>query len=119
MADITEFQKAIIDALEYCTAEELADEFGLRVTAPADPGGTRTNTAHGRLRTRVARKPAPGTVLVRNYKGRTLEVVVQEDGFVFEGKTWRSLTAIAQSVTGSNWSGTVFFGLAPRSGRKK
>ena len=53
----------------------------------------------------------PGTRLVREWNGRTHVVDVSEDGFVFDGKTYRSLSAIAKRITGAHWSGPRFFGL--------
>jgi hypothetical protein len=68
-------------------------------------------------RQRVMRIKA-GTRLVRGWHGVTHAVLVTEDGFVFEDRTYRSLTAIAQEITGTRWSGPVFFGLKPRAGTK-
>jgi len=62
-------------------------------------------------RTRDARLPAPGTVLTRKYRGRTIAVTVLEDGFDLEGKRFPSLTSVAQIITGSHWNGHHFFGL--------
>lgn len=53
----------------------------------------------------------PGTRLVREWNGRTHVVDVGEDGFVFDGKTYGSLSAIAKRITGAHWSGPRFFGL--------
>ena len=53
----------------------------------------------------------PGTRLVREWNGRTHVVDVSEDGFAFDGKTYRSLSAIAKRITGAHWSGPRFFGL--------
>lgn len=53
----------------------------------------------------------PGTRLVRNWNGRTIDVLAVEDGFLFEGKRYGSLTSIAREVTGARWSGPRFFGL--------
>ena len=63
------------------------------------------------------RLPRPGTILTRRYKGRTLQVEVLEHGFAFEGQTYRSLSAVANAVTGSHCSGHFFFGLT-RKGEK-
>lgn len=54
----------------------------------------------------------PGTRLVRNWNGRTIDVLAVENGFLFEGKRYGSLTRIAREVTGARWSGPRFFGLA-------
>ena len=53
----------------------------------------------------------PGARLVRSWQGRTIEVLVLEQGFRFEERTYASLTAIANAVTGGRWSGPRFFGL--------
>lgn len=58
---------------------------------------------------------SPGTRLVREWHGRSHHVDVTEDGFVFEGKTHASLSAIARQITGAHWSGPRFFGLKVRS----
>jgi hypothetical protein len=61
---------------------------------------------------------SPGTVLTRVYKGRTLTVLVREDGrFEFEGALYFSLTAIAKAVTGSHWNGNLFFRIKPGRNR--
>lgn len=54
---------------------------------------------------------APGTRLMREWNGRMYVVDVAEGGFVFDGKEYRSLTAIAKRITGTNWSGPRFFGI--------
>ena len=53
----------------------------------------------------------PGARLVREWRGRTHTVVVTEDGFEYAGKTYTSLSKIAQTITGAHWSGPRFFGL--------
>jgi hypothetical protein len=54
---------------------------------------------------------SPGTRLVREWRGRTHIVEVQEKGFTWNGKAYRSLTEIAHAITGAHWSGPRFFGL--------
>jgi hypothetical protein len=54
---------------------------------------------------------APGTRLVREWQGRTHHVTVLPQGFEYEQKHYRSLTAIARQITGTPWSGPAFFGL--------
>jgi hypothetical protein len=53
----------------------------------------------------------PGTRLVRSWRGRTINVLVTEHGFEFDGRQYRSLTHISGEVTGTHWSGPRFFGL--------
>ncbi len=49
--------------------------------------------------------------LVREWRGRTHTVVVTEKGFEYSGKTYLSLSKIAEIITGAHWSGPRFFGL--------
>jgi Protein of unknown function (DUF2924) len=53
----------------------------------------------------------PGSRLIRVWKGETHQVAVLEDGYLYADKKWRSLSAIAEAITGTRWSGPVFFGL--------
>jgi hypothetical protein len=55
----------------------------------------------------------PGARLVRAWGGETHEIAIVEEGFVWRGKTWRSLSAIARAMTGTRWSGPRFFGVGP------
>ena len=58
---------------------------------------------------------APGTVLVREWRGTTVRATALPDGgFECDGVTYRSLSAIAKVVTGSHWNGRLFFGLTER-----
>ena len=54
---------------------------------------------------------ASGTRLLREWQGRTHHVTVVAGGFEYDGRVWRSLSAIARAITGSAWSGPLFFGL--------
>ena len=56
-----------------------------------------------------------GTTLVRQWRGRTHKVLVGEDGFEYEGQRYRSLSVIAERITGAHWSGPRFFGLTPHA----
>jgi hypothetical protein len=62
-----------------------------------------------RLRARPALQP--GTRLMREWRRRNYEVVVLDDGFSWQGKHYRSLSAVARTITGTAWSGPLFFGL--------
>jgi hypothetical protein len=53
----------------------------------------------------------PGTRLLREWHGRSYEVVVLDDGFSWQDRQYRSLSAIARKITGTAWSGPLFFGL--------
>jgi Protein of unknown function (DUF2924) len=68
--------------------------------------------------TRVAvhRRTAPGTVLIREWQGRSHRVVVLDDGRVlYNGQRYQSLSEVARVITGTRWSGPLFFGLRGRT----
>jgi len=89
--------------------------------------GGRSKTTQRRLKTLTAEyetggriappgpKIKPGSRLVREWHGRTHTVCVTDDGFEFQGKTYRSLTGIARDITSAQWSGPRFFGLTKRA----
>ena len=56
-----------------------------------------------------------GSTLVRQWRGRTHTVLVGENGFEYEGQRYRSLTVIAERITGAHWSGPRFFGVTRRA----
>ncbi len=58
----------------------------------------------------------PGTVLTRVYDHVEHRVLVRgPDDFEYQGQRFRSLSALARHITGSAWSGPVFFGLKTTS----
>jgi DUF2924 family protein len=59
--------------------------------------------------------PKTGTTLLRQWRGHTHTVLVGENGFEYEGRHYRSLTVIAERITGVHWSGPRFFGLTKRA----
>jgi hypothetical protein len=59
----------------------------------------------------------PGAKLVREWHGKTHMVLVLEEGFEWRAKRWRSLTEIAQAISGAHWSGPRFFGLRGKARR--
>ena len=67
-------------------------------------------------RTRADSRPLPGTRLLREWQGVEHAVTVLVDGFEWEGRPYRSLSAIARAITGTRWNGWTFFGLRTRSG---
>jgi Protein of unknown function (DUF2924) len=93
-------------------AEELARGTELRVMPPKAVEAKQVSL----LVTQVAlpmdgRLPAPGTAIDRTYKGRKIRLLVQTDGFDYEGRRYKSLSAVAKEVTGSHVNGYRFFGL--------
>lgn len=63
----------------------------------------------------ICNELAVGTKLIRDWHGRTIEVLVTDQGFEHAGRHYRSLSQIARHVTGAHWSGPRFFGLVKRS----
>lgn len=62
--------------------------------------------------------PSVGTILTREWHGQTIRVEVLEKGFAWNGETYRSLTAVAKAITGTQWNGRLFFGLTKRKRNK-
>lgn len=59
----------------------------------------------------VPRRIKPGSELVRTWKGTAYRVRVSPTGFAYDGQTYKSLSEIATSITGTKWNGPRFFGL--------
>lgn len=53
-----------------------------------------------------------GTKFIREYKGEKYEVIAIENGFKYKGKTYKTLSAVANIITGTHWNGKKFFGVA-------
>lgn len=66
-------------------------------------------------RPRDPRLPRPGGVLTRTFQNKEVKVEVLDAGFRYDGKVWRSLSAIAKAVSGTSWNGFLFFGIQTRS----
>jgi hypothetical protein len=60
-------------------------------------------------------QPRAGTVLVREWHGTKHQVSVLKDGFLYRSKRYGSLSLIARTITGTQWSGPLFFGLKSRT----
>jgi hypothetical protein len=69
-------------------------------------------------RRRGMSRPLAGTVLVREWQGVEHRIAVVDDGYEYQGRPYKSLSAVARAITGTRWNGLVFFGLksqrAPR-----
>lgn len=101
-------------------AVELARDAEIRLTAPSLPPGEGECTVSAACDPRGAKtSPQPGSMLRREYKGRVIHVRVLPKGYEYEGEVYRSLTAIAQKVTGAHWNGLNFFRLPASRGKAK
>jgi hypothetical protein len=59
----------------------------------------------------VGDRPVSGTRLIREWKGVEHQVTVRDVDFEYQGRPFKSLSAIARAITGTRWNGLVFFGL--------
>ena len=87
---------------------------GLNRRAQLRLSSLRSISGNGKAANRERVIPAlkSGTKLLREWQGKVHEVLALDDGqFAYSGKTFRSLTIIAQQITGAHWSGPRFFGL--------
>ncbi len=101
-------------------AAELADDADIRVMAPktviCPPEHDNAITVTRQLANgehNDPRIPSPGSAIIREYKRRSIRVVVLSDneGFEYDGERYRTLSAIAKKVTGSHINGFRFFRL--------
>jgi len=95
-------------------AAALAQDVDLRIKAPAHLVGTTQQILQPTLRSRRrlgrdARLPGPGTILQRPFKGELVVVQVLAEGFQYQDRFYKSLSAIARQVTGTPWNGYDFF----------
>lgn len=61
----------------------------------------------------------PGSVLVRDWSGRTHRVMALQVGFAWEGRNYRSLSEVARAITGTRWNGRRFFGVDQKADRRQ
>ena len=94
----------------------IAQDIELRIKAPAHLVGPARQLLQPTLRSRHkagrdARLPNPGSFLQREFKGQMVIVQVLADGFQYQDRHYKSLSAIARQVTGTAWNGYSFFRL--------
>jgi hypothetical protein len=69
-----------------------------------------------RVRHKNSDRPVSGTRLIREWKGVEHQVTVRDADFEYQGRPYKSLSAVARAITGTRWNGLVFFGLkTPRT----
>ena len=103
-------------------AQEIANDADLRILAPRDffnTSGQPVEIIPGKQSKKLndPRLPMVGTMLRRNWKGRTILVEVLANGFRYENRQFPSLSNIALEVTGTRWNGFSFFGLMRKTGK--
>ncbi len=65
----------------------------------------------GKRKYQVADRPPRGTQLIRVWQGVEHVVSVRDDDFEYQGRPFKSLSAVARAITGTQWNGLIFFGL--------
>jgi hypothetical protein len=98
-------------------ASEIADDRDLRIRAPKEFSTRPDSGSQSVDRSRPpkdGRLPEPGSLLTRRVGDRQVVVKVLKEGFEYESRRYRSLSAIAREITGTRWNGLLFFGLAER-----
>jgi hypothetical protein len=70
-----------------------------------------------RRRQYASDRPIAGTRLIRDYQGVEHCVTVRDEDFEYEGRPYKSLSAIARAITGTRWNGLLFFGLKNREAK--
>jgi Protein of unknown function (DUF2924) len=84
----------------------LAEEAELRIRAPASFLRKLSEGNH-----RDSRLPPPGTRITRRFQHKSVSVEVLDKGFRYEERVYKSLSAVARHITGTQWNGFLFFGL--------
>ncbi len=83
------------------------------------PAAENRRTVRGTLKRSVRPgDPAVGTTITRVWRDKEIQVRVLEAGFEWNGEVYKSLSAVAQAVTGAHWNGKLFFGLVGRKRAK-
>jgi hypothetical protein len=85
----------------------LTEEAVERLDALADELEGKTPKRRSALETR----PIAGTRLIREWRGAEHCVTVRQEDFEYQGRPYKSLSAVARHITGTQWNGLVFFGL--------
>ena len=88
----------------------------LRFGGLSDRARRRLDALADQLEPKAARRrdpgrPIAGTRLVREWQGIEQQIAVLDDGFDWEGRRYKSLSAVARAITGTRWNGPLFFGL--------
>jgi hypothetical protein len=90
---------------ELITLHDPVNNKAMRPEISMETGARKKNVGRDR------RLPIPGSVIVKEYRGKKIEVKVLENSFEYNGKIHKTLTAIAEDVTGAHWNGYLFFNL--------
>ena len=81
-------------------------------------GNEGTDSAHTAQRRGRSGQPVAGMTFTREWHGEHHVVTAVDDGFEYRGRKFRSLSAVAKTITGAHWNGPLFFGLRQRKASK-
>jgi hypothetical protein len=95
-------------------ARDRLEELIEQIEVPKEEDGGRGVKRRPRTFPPQKRDLTVGTTLTRVWHGQPLQVKVVEDGFEYDGKVHKSLSAVAKAITGAHWNGRLFFGLTAR-----
>lgn len=103
-------------------AAELANDANLLMNAPGNRRRRKSKIATARSKTATSSAQQldvllSGMELQRTYKGKAISVEVLDVGFSYNGEYFKSLTAVAQAITGKHWNGFHFFNLRNGDGK--
>ena len=94
----------------------IAKEASLRIHVRHGSAGPLPHaTVTGIVSDHDPRIPMPGSILIREHRGKTVLVRVLDAGFEYDGRRFASLSSIAKGITGTKWNGFLFFGLVKES----
>lgn len=96
--------------IAYCIQEQAYGSLSPSTQRDLDcliKSAAKTNT--GRID--LPRRIKAGSVLIREWKGKTYRAIVTIEGYIYEGETYGTLSEIARMITGTRWNGPRFFGL--------
>lgn len=114
--------KRLAYRLQELTYGGLSERAQAKMAAILENSGLDENAGEPKKRRRTQTRkdtPVAGTRLVREWNGMSYEVICVHGGYEYDGRLYRSLTAVAKTITGTHWSGRAFFSLKPVVTRRR
>ena len=99
------------------TAKRRLEELISEIEIPVEE--RQRDVAGALMRPRKPGEPSPGSILEREWRGKTIRVEVLADGYRWNDQVFKSLSALARQVTGARWNGRLFFNLTQRKRKAK
>ena len=104
-------RQILLPLLAYKLQEQAYGGLKLEVKRQLRQLAGRLESSRGKAQMARLTRLKPGTRLVRTWKGEAHHVTVAEQGFEYKDQRYKSLSEIARLITGTRWSGPLFFGL--------